>query len=172
MWVSYTVLLPFWVISEAPVLLTPSGDRYWGTKVQRNLPNNNHFTLSSSLFTHDVWSVKLPMLMIIFKMVSLWGKSFFPSVSSLAVDATCLKLFLHSWNKNEENFAFIQLFYLFMFRQVVSGQMEQFICLLVTMFDATLQLTVFHMQPVNCSLWKSPEHSQKSRYIYKHTKYT
>lgn len=116
MWVSYTVILPFWVISEAPVLLRLSGDRYWGTKVQKN----NHFTLSSSLFTHDVWSVKLPTSVIIFKMVRI------PSVSSLAVDATCLKLFLHSCNINEENFGFIQLLCLYVsdhkiFRQVVSG---------------------------------------------------
>ncbi len=98
---------------------------YWGTKVQRNLPNNSHFTLSSSLFTHDVWSVKLPMLVIIFN-------PFSPSVSYLAVDATCLKLFLRSWNKNKENFGFIQLLCLYVsdhkiFWQVVSEQMKQFI---------------------------------------------
>lgn len=86
---SYTVLLPFWLVSEAPVLRTPSGDRYWGTKVQRNLPNNNHFTLSSSLFTHDVWSVKLPMLVIIFKMVS----PFFPQ-------SVLWQLMQHAWNSS------------------------------------------------------------------------
>ncbi len=93
---------------------------YWGTKVQRNLPNNSHFTLSSSLFTHDVWSVKLPMLVIIFKMASLW------------------QLMQHAWNssyaaeiKTKRTLA-SSSFYVFVsdhkiFWQVVSEQMKQFI---------------------------------------------
>lgn len=172
---SYTVLLPFWVISEAPVLLTPSGDMYWGTKVQRNLPNNNHFALSSSLFAWCM-TCEIPYVMIIFKMVSLWEKSFFPlsqfSGSWCNMPETLLmqlklkrgELWLHpafmslcfrSWNLSESGIWADKAIYFF---------------LLLTMFYATLQLNVFQMQPVNSSLWKSPEHSQKSR--YKNTQYT
>lgn len=110
--------------------------KYRGTKVQKNLPNNNHFILLSSLFRHDVWSVKWPALLIIFKMGSLWEKAYnFPPLQSIL-----WQLMQHAWNSSctakietEGNFGFIKL-----------------LCLYIWVSDHEIHLQVLSRQKEGC----------------------